>query len=216
MGRIDPGAYAASQVDWRRLKAFARRVADSTPVAPELGLALRVTESVTREETVKSGGFLGIGATARTVSRTEDRTIDKSVLGPHWVLDTKISEEDAWYGDMLRTDHQVYYMVLEVGGALTTVLHIDRRRQTPHRSDVDRNDADVREFSHGDVTHFDFEKVRAHWTPKTTGRWPGEAMNDSTGTRLQRHAKGVGLSMRLKELQAGPLGPRPFYNKHLR
>lgn len=223
MARLDKAAYDASRIDWNKLRPWAERVAQSTPVPPANELMLTVTESHTKQVSVKQGGFLGIGGTTRTVPRTEHSTYEKRVLGPHWVLDTRISEEDRWLSnECLESDHQTYYMVLEKSGKLSTVLHVNRYRSISlpprggGRKEIDSNYASVGEFTDSDVMHFDFEKLRTHWTPRSNGRWPGEAMNDTTGNRLQRHAKGVGLSIRLKELSSGPIEPRPWHNKHLR
>lgn len=225
MARIDQAAYDASTIDWKKLHAWARRVAQSTPVPPTPKLTLQVTETIRADHTVREGGFLGIGGRERTIQKVEQRSLSKDVVGPHWVLDTRVSEEDKFFSDVgFQSNHQTYYMLLERDGSLTTVLHVMRYRDILHGTspragshrEIDANYASVTKFTDSDVTYFDYEKVRTHWAPRGVGRFPGEAMNDSTGTRLQRHAKGVGLSIRLKQLSSGPLQPRPLYQRERR
>lgn len=193
MSRPNEAEYLASRIEWNKLRSWARRVAQVTPCAARSELELAVTEP----------------------SGQSDRTYTKRVLGRHWVLDTRMSDVNEWSTLELLSDQQVYYMVLEADGSLTTVLHVDRRRHrtSPNahtsRTEIDSNYAIVAAFSDRDVTYFDYEKRRVHWKTEGSGRWPGEAMNEIAGGRLLRHAKGVGLSMRLKELSNGPLSTRP-------
>lgn len=212
---MDQPAYEASQIDWRRLRAFANRVAKSTTVEPQPSLMVSLKETFPLQRTVRSGGIFGFGAKDHTESYSEERDVQREVLGPHWILDQRRYHRDEWLSkDILETDDQITHLVLESDGSLTTVYHKDEGRSAPLWSDKIDQCVDVRRFNDDDVTSFDFEKVSSHWEIRGRGLAPTRAMNEQVGRKLLRHAKGAGLSMRLKELQAGPLGLRPTRSQY--
>lgn len=218
MGQPDHRAYDASVIDWPKLHAWARKVAKSTPVPPAEELYGTMAESVTQRAKVGSG-FLGL--LRRSEDIVEKQSARKRALGPHWVLDT---EEMEWItGKILpagpghqganRTDDRriAFYYVLESDGKLTTVCDYTYVASTRSGKSLVESELRVKQFDEYDVRTFDHAKVREireAWNTHRTGEeeWI-DAHEDMRSGRLLRHVKGVGLSMRLKELSEGPLKP---------
>lgn len=150
MGRIDEQAYNMSQVDWARLKGFARRVAAAGVAAGESG---------------------------------------------PWLLDSRDWDSSESRGGWARESWERHRFLLMPDGRMVHEVNGHAKETGP---EPDENFSRSQEFDETDVVLFDYNRQE-----RTSGR--GDRQVRSTrdrGDRLTRHAKGVGLSIMLRDLKA--------------
>lgn len=203
---INLKAYEASAADWRRLRAYAKRVADQTrrPLAPPITYSVTDYRTVERAVTQRSGPF---GMFNRTVTRSERQPFTRQVtaIGPHWVLDQRHQNIEKNHTDRTsrhqETTHEEITYLLLPDGSLKYVAVWEE--ETVHISDatprvvIDRSHH-MRDIGDGELKAFDFEKVHREYGRHGKGikTWGDR----EPGKKLLVHAKGVGLSMALKRL----------------
>lgn len=178
--------YEQTTIDWTRLRSYAQRVARETR-------APRTSETVRREEWVDevSSGFFG----GRKVTKVR-RWVDRSEPADYWLLDARsfrrLRRIDAQHRS---TDVSTTRYCLRRDGQL--VLRTESydefegpRYGSSHYAEG-THEFREREFDEHAVMLFDFERGY---------RNTGEITTDGIHGRRLSHAKGVGLSLRLKRL----------------
>ena len=189
--RVRAMTYEQSTIDWARLRAYAKKVAHETR-------APRGTNIVTETKIVEdvSYGFFG----RRKVSRREV-SIENQVLVDYWVLDSA-SFRQTWKGKYSTSFHERTMFALRTDGELVVLSESwedgegivnDRFSYNSHAKTFTE-----RAFVEPDITRFDYAR-EPHRSQGKVEVW-------STGnpsTKRLTHAKGVGLSIRLKQLLEG-------------
>ncbi|MCX2966842.1 hypothetical protein GIY30_02325 [Gordonia sp. HNM0687] len=189
-----PGKYAASTLDTRRIRAYARRVARETTTAPAEPLT-KCTQVYVPVVKIRSVGFLGLKKETYTAHETHERSIE--VVGSHWVLFS--TRHFITQGKCKR--HKAYEYeetnswVLATNGELLKVWQWGDF--TLFNSGVTKRESDctVRAMTEDDILELDHDHKFTHYEDRS-----GHYRGDRQAGRIVRHAKGVGLSLKLKQL----------------
>ena len=175
-----------------RLRAFAKRVARDTRKPPAGAVRERLVKTETYHED-ESYGFLGL----RTRQVRKTRTVDagsKIIVDAHWVLHRtyhNIDKYEPWGHSEYHED--LYWILLKDGSLKKYTKWFEERTIQPSRQDG----YSLHEMSMADIERLDFDDKS-----RETGR--SDRGTHTYGNRdpgkLLRHAKGVGLSIALKNL----------------
>jgi hypothetical protein len=199
-------AYEASTADWKRLHAYARKVARQTrrPLAAPIGYTVTDHRTVQREVVRSHGPF---GLFKRTETRSERQPFSRhvQVVGQHWVLDVRhqnIERNVVGRGSHHQetTHEKTTYLLLPDGGLKRVAVW---EEESVHTADgrtriVVDTSHHVSDIGDHDLRAFDFEK--RHTEYGRHGRGTKTWGDREPGKRLLVHAKGVGLSAALKRL----------------
>lgn len=199
-------AYEASTADWKRLHAYARKVAQQTrrPLAGPIGYTVTDYRTVERQVVRNSGPF---GMFKHTETRSERQPFSRHVpvIGQHWVLDERHQNIEKNVGGRnshhQETTHEKTTYLLLPDGALKYVAVWEE--ETVHTVDgssrvVIDTSHHVKDIGDGELKTFDFEKRHSEYGRH--GRGIKTWGNREPGKKLLVHAKGVGLSLALKRL----------------
>lgn len=207
--------YDMSTIDWVRLRRFAKRVAEETPLPPEgpLEYTVLTQKTVTRIE-LQPSGFLGLGRPKEVkVSQVQAVSESITVVGQHWTLSTR-----TWNHEMTRADRNGSKFQEETNSSLYLWLLLDGSLQSgyvtrtsvrqfggPFRANITPTTTTHHcgDVSESDILKLDFERyyrefkerdgnlVHHYWTDRDPGR------------KLLKHAKGVGVNLALKAILEG-------------
>ena len=207
----DLNAYSASVPDWGKIRNYARRVARETKLALEPPITYLTTVSGPAEP-ARGGLFGGLKTPRAAPSVTKTIT----VVGPHWLLaarDHHILRTSGGRESVTdETTHEYFYFALTPDGDLVRAYQqvdevITRFPSRPSASPyfVRSLEHSVRDLDSTDLATFDLEKYRFD----SSGRnGKNCAWGDrEPGRRLLRHAKGIGLSLALRNVLEGRRAP---------
>ncbi|MEV4859903.1 hypothetical protein [Streptomyces ossamyceticus] len=203
---MNPKAYEASTADWKRLRAYARKVARQTrrPLAAAIGYTVTDYRTVERQVVREHGPF---GLFKRTETRSERQPFSRHVpvIGQHWVLEVRHQNIEKNVGGRgghhQETTHEKTTYLLLPDGELKCVAVWEE--ESVHTADgrtqiVVDTSHHVRDIGDRDLRTFDFEKCHREYGRH--GRGTKTWGDREPGKRLLVHAKGVGLSAALKRL----------------
>lgn len=210
----DLAAYQASTPDWARLRDYARRVARDTklPLAaavfhqPQLGVYYGPGDGIGRSSS--SGGLFGLFKKAPPPQPSPPSPV--AVIGQHWLLEQRTQHiRDVRRGGGTETEETTHYTfrwaLLPNGDLVRSWLEVEEvesRSQRPNTfSRHVSHRVETRALDVTDLAIFDFEK---YYHDTSARRQPRTSWGDyPAGRRLIRHAKGIGLSMALKDILEG-------------
>lgn len=195
---VDLAAYQRSSIDWDRLRRYARKVAKETrlPMAPDVTFNKQVRREVTRP----IRGFLG---RTRQETRTESVEVGVTVLGPHWAIDRRHwhHEKTTRSGGTvdIRGEHEWATTALLPNGDLTVAFVFEEELVVDSVFQHSRKQHEVRPINESDVLLMDHHRRTTNQTlPGGVHLW-----TDRQPGPLNRHAKGVGLNLALKDILEG-------------
>ena len=212
----DKQSYEQSRVDWPRLRAYPRRVSQQTRL-PLRGPATysSPTEQTTYRTETRRAGFLGRRLETIKVPEIISTALEVEALGRHWLLAnrTRNRRETTMDGSRVAaetSEYASYTYALTPDGELIKLVLVREEQLYHHLSNSEHHEQihhSAEPFSDSDVESFDFDHSFFDQTQKYD-RGKIQAWGDSHnphGHRLLRHAKGVGLTLVLKELLEGRL-----------
>lgn len=203
--------YDESQIDWPRLRAYAKRVSRETTLELDQPVTYQTTKQVSnyRTETRRSG-FLGLRSKEVKVPVNTSVSTQIEALGKHWRLDSshhsredtmnyqsKPVKEESTYGSTtfaLMPDGQLTLLCVIREETLLLSGNYEHHEKIHHQ---------IGTFSGAEVEHFDFNHPYFESTSHSGGLKIHVWGNKRTGGKLLRHAKGVGLTLALKHILEG-------------
>lgn len=214
----DKLSYEQSRIDWPRLRAYARRVSEQTSLS-QLGPVTysSPTEQTTYRTETRRSGIFGHRVETIQVPQTIITKQQVEALGPHWPLANRAHNRRETTMDRSRVSAEVedfanYTYALKPDGGLITLvvvrkvqLYYNAGRVFEHHEEAYHT---CEPFSDADVESFDFDHPYYDRTNPLEGSkiqaWGWNNFNPRS-SRLLRHAKGVGLTLALKEILEGRL-----------
>lgn len=189
-------SYEQSILDRMRLVKYAQRVARETrtPSSPAISKSEQVRQTVTRQRSV---GFLRLRTEQYTAYETQTRQIE--VIGPYWPLFTT----QHWVDRKPSSRFQSYeyeesnVWALAQNGTLWKLWLWTSYTVNRAGPDEQESDATAKEMSDEDILELD----REHQFSSLEDR-DGHFRGNRHPGRVIRHAKGVGLSLIMKDLLA--------------
>ncbi|MFD5269490.1 hypothetical protein [Streptomyces sp. NPDC058335] len=191
MSRPSRVAYEQSELDWNRLRRYAQKVARETR-APRG--TRQVVERSERVRQVRSGPF---GLFTRQETYTVD--VPRTETDEFWVLQTRSwHKKERGQGNQADEDlTELYDYCLTVKGGLTVRVTSETDAFFKGALTFSDRTTSERPMTADDVMLFDFEPERYY---REKGRFTIETNRDPDRRQLKHHAKGVGLSLALKQL----------------
>ena len=186
--------YDRTILDIGRLRRYAKRVAAETKSAPMPDIFRQVTKSIPTTET-RSYGFLGLRT--KEVRATKTTQVNERVIGPHWVLhSTNHHIEQHRSGNFIEY-FELNYWVLHHDGVLLKVWQWEEATRFKDGTVRVERDCTAKPMTEEDILRRDYADQR--YEKGTSGRGTKYWGDRDPGCRV-RHAKGVGLSVALKNL----------------
>lgn len=206
MSSLSLEAYNRSVLDWDRLRRYARRVAAETPLPLAAPLTYTRTVRTVRTEH-RPGGFLGLGK-PRAVHTPQNTEVEETAVGPHWLLDHRywhhFETKPRAYTESTR---ESYYLVLLPDGALKSVtvsqIEVLSISTSPSYISHSQEQHTVRDPDDAEIRRLDFALRPFDRTFRNGPLQIQVISNRDPGTRLRRHAKGVGVNIALKTILEG-------------
>jgi hypothetical protein len=202
---LDPDKYRRSEIDWRRLNAYARRVARETSKPTDVR---DVTKRGRRPKHERKSRFFGLSSTSHTVIELYDET--EHIKTDYWVLDRRYHSETtlhqrgpAGFDRLIETDYIEYCLASD--GALFRHSWEELqawKRLGPGKAPINDHHTHPlsarQSLSEQDVMLFDY------W-PQVSSSKDDNVKYEADyafhpGLRLRYHEKGVGLSKSLGQL----------------
>ncbi|MEU7524682.1 hypothetical protein AB0A74_03010 [Saccharothrix sp. NPDC042600] len=187
-------SYDKTELDLNRLIQYAKKVARecrSTPIPERTRRKQKsVPDTVTRR-----AGLLGLRTEVAQVTRTVQ--VSERVIGPHWVLRRTNHHIESQEAGKAIEYHEQNYWVLQEDGTLSKVWEWEEFTRWPDGTTRVEQDCTATPMTEADILRLDHLDRQYDNSDSRSGTkiWG----NREPGKRI-RHAKGVGLSMALKEL----------------
>ena len=191
MPRPDERSYDASILDVQKLKAFAQRVSRETRRAPMQA----IVDVVMREETYYEEEFYGfLGKRKRHITKTRSVPHKSEEIVPgHWVLHRTYHNLNTRDEFVLEENHDEHLWLLSQTGQLLKYVPfvLDRTFLGKYSGSEQKTGRSLSNMSEQDILRLDYADKYQEFRPdKRTsgnGNWQAGSLN--------RHAKGVGLSL---------------------
>ncbi|GLY48049.1 hypothetical protein [Lentzea sp. NBRC 102530] len=199
----DKNSYESSKIDWTRLLKYAQRVASEAKLPPAPAFAYEKVDKRSVSEEITTRKLFRVHRETRyAVKETRTRV---EVLGKHWVLDTRYYADEVQVTPQRYTElrEDVTYALLP-DGQLVRVLVVKEDvfpAASMHNTTEMRHRLDA--FTDGDVMVFDYSKDLRNGVMDGPHEHGEYWRTDLPGRRLVRHAKGVGLTLALKDVLEG-------------
>ena len=208
MPDLDRAVYDRTALDWGRLRRYAVRVAAQTPLpATPLTYTRTVPVDVVRTER-RRAGFLGLGRKDAQVTTSRWTRQSVTALDAHWVVDRRHWKHvETRPGAYTETQAEHDYLVLLPDGTLKTLIIAESEvvQIADHRYDIVHSETThtLSDATAERVCRLDFARYAFRRTDRRDGLQHQFDSDRDPGTKLVKHAKGVGVNLALKDILEG-------------